>query len=86
MATGTELILGFEHSFSAVLTEQAFLGVAITGRCFPTFADWRNENGKLYPIVYNTDLNNTMHIAKTRIVEVLPCFEKAVWCVKEKFY
>jgi len=66
--------------------EDYVFGVPISSRYFPTFADWQDIGGTLYPIVFDGDLQQCMDIAKKRILEVLPEFKDAVWIVKEIWY
>lgn len=65
---------------------QAVFGVAVSGRYYPRFVDWEDESGTIYPVVFDASLKKALKIAKTRIVEALPDFEKAHWIVKEQHY
>lgn len=64
----------------------AVIGVSITGRYHPTFADWRNPHRTLYPIIFNDELTADMVGAKRYITYAVPWLEHGVWIVKEKFY
>ena len=66
--------------------EQATLAISISGRYFPTFADWRDPHGTLWPLVFNDELRGVMEIAKRHIIKVLPQFRDAEWSVKELHY
>ena len=66
--------------------EDAILGISISSRYLPTFADWKNQHGSIYPYVFNLELQNMMDIAKDEIVKAIPAFKDAVWVVKEKWY
>ncbi len=66
--------------------EDATISISISGRYHPIFADWKNENGGLWPIVFSAELYKMMEIAESHIVKALPCFSSAEWMVKELFY
>lgn len=66
--------------------EHAVIGVAISGRYFPTFADWKGSHGTLSPIIFDDELQLMQGIAKRHITSVLPCLKNAPWIVKEIHY
>lgn len=66
--------------------EDAIIGIGISGRYFPVFADWKNRSGTLDTVVFDDELERVMAIAKEEIVTVLPVFADAVWIVKMKHY
>lgn len=66
--------------------EDAIIGVAISSRYFPRFADWKEESGTLSPMVFDKELNGMMLLAKNRICAVVPALETAPWIVKEINY
>ena len=65
--------------------EQAILGVAVSGRYFPTFIDWEDSSGTIWNLV--CDHTQPMWvIAKKHICTALPWMKDAKWVVKEKHY
>lgn len=67
--------------------ETVTFGVAITGRYWPTFADWKDPNGTLDPMIFDGALGNMQRIAEEAIGRELPEFAPgAVWMVKSIFY
>jgi hypothetical protein len=64
----------------------AVFGVSISGRYFPTFADWRSKHGTIYPLSFNEEVKKCMEIASKHIMEEFPIFKKANWIVKEIWY
>ena len=66
--------------------EEYVLGIAISGRYYPTFADWEDRSGGLSPMVFDDELHRVMEIIKAEIVKVIPEFQDAVWIVKELWY
>jgi hypothetical protein len=65
--------------------EDAVIGVAISGRYVPTFADWESPHGTM-AMIFDKELQRVQEIAKKHIVGVLPCLAKAPWIVLEKHY
>jgi hypothetical protein len=66
--------------------KSASFGVALSGRYFPTFLDWRESSGTIYPVVFNADLCYDIEMAKRQITKVLPWMTAADITVKEIFY
>lgn len=66
--------------------EQAILSVGVTGRYWPTFADWRDTSGGLWPFAFDKDLRRAQRIARKHIIQAIPAFAKAIWIVKEMHY
>lgn len=64
----------------------AVFGVSISGRYFPTFADWKSPHGTLYPLSFNEDIKKCMEISAKHISEEFPIFKEANWIVKEIWY
>ena len=60
--------------------EDAVIGVAISGRYFPTFADWKDAHGCV-PMIFDAEMQRIMEIAKRHITGVLPCLQEAPWMV-----
>jgi len=81
-----KLELHFDPDEMGETEDSAVVGVAISGRYFPTFADWKDEHGSLYLIVFDREMKKCMEIAQKRISEELPIFANAVYIVKEKHY
>jgi len=73
----------FDPGEMGELPEDAILGVAITSRYYPTYADYKSEcgawNGRPIPF-------DLMKIAKRNIVKHLPFFKEAKWHVLETHY
>lgn len=63
--------------------ENAILGVAVSGRYFPTFIDYQDKHGTLINVPLNLDL---MAIAKESIITHIPEFKSAEWFVVQIFY
>lgn len=61
-------------------------GIALSGRYFPTFLDWRDAHGTLWPVRFNQELNDMIKIARNEIESKFPIFEEANICVIERFY
>lgn len=80
------LELFFDEGEMNETEDEAIVGVAVSGRYFPTFADWEDASGTLFPIVFDEKLNRLMSIAREEIESVLPEFNKAVWIVKLRHY
>ncbi len=66
--------------------ENATIAVAISGRYIPTFVDWQDECGTLWPVVFDSNMRKMMKIAKHFILKAVPFLQKAVWIVKEQHY
>lgn len=61
-------------------------GVAISGRYFPTFLDWRSPFGTLTNVIVGPKPTAEVSIAWRRIVEAVPVFSSAEWLIVEKSY
>lgn len=66
--------------------EQAILGIALSGRYFPTFLDWDDRHGGLYNYSIGPKLPKEMEIAIKHINKAFPFFEQADWIIKEQHY
>lgn len=66
--------------------EDAVIGVAISGRYFPTFLDWKNPNGTIDNQVVGPEPPKEIQIAHKRLIEAHSCFEKADWLIKMNHY
>lgn len=65
--------------------DTAVFGVAVSGRYFPTFVDWKHEHGTLDPIVFDPK-SNEWDIARKMLVKAIPLLKKAQWIVKMCHY
>lgn len=63
----------------------AIFGVPISGRYFPTFADWSDDSGGMTNILCDPEQKEWV-IAKKHIVLALPWMKDAKFYVKEKHY
>lgn len=68
------------------LPEQAVLGVSLSSRYVPTFLDWRDEHGTLYPIVFDDEMNTLIFLATEELTRVLPWMTDAKVIVLERHY
>ncbi len=66
--------------------DTAIVGVSISSRYFPRFADWRDPHGTFTPMIFDTELKKVQQIAKWEIVKAAPFMSDAVWIVKEIWY
>lgn len=66
--------------------ENSVIGISVSGRYTPTFVDYENKQGTLYPIIFDAKTKKLMNLAKIYISENIPIFKKALWCVKEMRY
>jgi len=66
--------------------EYSVIGISVSGRYNPTFVDYENEQGTLYPVILDAKTKKLMNLAKIYISENIPIFKKALWCVKEMMY
>lgn len=74
------------NEMGEVYREHGVICVAISGRYFPTFLDWRDPHGTVWNLVVGPDIPKEMMVARKRIIEAVPCFEQAEWIVREKHY
>ena len=65
--------------------EHAILGVALSGRYFPTFLDWKDPHGGVQ-FVFNTELNNGIAAARLRLIEGFEIFDESLIAIKEIHY
>lgn len=63
--------------------EEPRLGIAISGRYFPTFADWYDGSGALYNA---RGIEKSMAIARKRILEYFSEFAQAEYMIVERWY
>lgn len=63
----------------------ALFGVAISGRYFPTFLDWRDPHGTMTSICCDPKQKD-WQIARKQIMAVLPWMKEAKFYVKELHY
>ncbi len=80
------LELHFDPHEMGETQDEAVVGVGITGRYYPCFADWKDAHGTLSPIVFDDGLEHMKAIAKKHIAAACPLFNQAHWIVKEKHY
>lgn len=66
--------------------DQAIIGVAISGRYFPTFLDWKDSSGGIWNFVFGPRPVQELEIARRNIIKALPVFENADWIVRENHY
>lgn len=66
--------------------EDATIGVHISGRYFPTFADWEDTCGTISPMIFSGGLEKAMAIAKKNIEKAVPQMTGAHWIVKQIHY
>jgi hypothetical protein len=65
--------------------EDALIGISISSRYFPVFADWRDPSGGMWNIQVSPETEE-MQVARQCIVDGLPEFSTARYYVKEKHY
>jgi hypothetical protein len=66
--------------------EHTTFGVALSGRYFPTFLDWKDPSGALWPVRFDAELNGLIAVARTAIEKRIPIFSTAHIAVIEKHY
>ena len=66
--------------------ETSTFGVALSGRYFPTFLDWKDEHGTLYPVRFDAEMNRLIQIARHHIEAEFPIFSTASIIVVGRHY
>ena len=66
--------------------ETSIIGISLSGRYVPTYLDWKDPHGGISNIAINKTLIDMVEIAKSKIVKVIPEFEKAELIIREEFY
>lgn len=66
--------------------EVTTFGVSLSGRYLPTFLDWKDPSGCLWPVRFDAELNALIAVARTAIEKRIPIFATAHLAVIEKHY
>jgi hypothetical protein len=66
--------------------EMTTFGVALSGRYCPTFLDWKDEHGTLYPVRFDQETDGFIAAARSCLVKRWPIFTRAHIAVVLKFY
>jgi hypothetical protein len=66
--------------------EDTTFGIALSGRYFPTFLDWKDPSGTLWPVRLDQATLHQIAIARAAIEKRLPIFADAHLAVIERHY
>ena len=66
--------------------ETSTFGVGLSARYFPTFLDWKDEHGTLYPVRFDTEMDALIRVARHHIEAEFPIFSTATIAVVERHY
>ncbi len=66
--------------------EHALLGVALSGRYVPTYLDWRDPNGTLWPVIFNEEMLRDIHIVRFQLDHLIPILVGVPIVVVEMHY
>lgn len=81
-----ELEFSFDPDEMGEEPKHAILGVPLSGRYTPTFLDWKNVDGTLHPVVFDTEMIRNIRIAREEILVAAPFMKAAPIIVIERHY
>jgi hypothetical protein len=81
-----QLEFGYDPYNMEETPDQAIIGVAVSGRYFPTFLDWKDAHGGIWNFVFGPKPVQELEIARRNIIKAIPVFEAADWIIREKHY
>ncbi len=78
--------LHYDWSEMGEKPEHTTFGVSLSGRYFPTFVDWKDPHGTLWPVRFDKETLALVQVARDAIERRLPIFKDAHLAVIEKHY